>query len=46
MDEDEYSQEGCVRLRNPHIPEMEQDVLYHVSLSSGTQDLQEMFSDV
>lgn len=33
-------------IRNPHIPEMTEDVLYHLSLGSGTHDLQEMFGDV
>lgn len=44
--DDDYSQEGYVRLRNPHIQEMDIDVLYHISLSSGVHDLKEMFSDV
>ncbi|GFW17387.1 uridine phosphorylase 1 [Trichonephila clavipes] len=39
-------EDGFVILRNPHIKEMEQDFLYHISLSSGSQDLVEMFSDV
>ncbi|KAK8392376.1 hypothetical protein O3P69_014619 [Scylla paramamosain] len=38
--------DGALRLRNPHISEMEQDILYHLALGSGSHDLQEMFSDV
>lgn len=38
--------DGTVRLRNPHIAEMEQDILYHLALGSGSHDLVEMFSDV
>ena len=30
--------------RNPYIPK--EDVLYHVGLSSGSQDLKAMFGDV
>ncbi|XP_005097208.1 uridine phosphorylase 1 [Aplysia californica] len=37
---------GKVELRNPNIANMEEDVLYHISLSNRTQDLKEMFSDV
>lgn len=33
-------------LRNPHIAELQEDVLYHLSLSTGTHDLREMFGDV
>ncbi|CAL1290662.1 unnamed protein product [Larinioides sclopetarius] len=46
MNEEDHSEDGSVRLQNPHIKEMEQDFLYHISLCSGAQDLQEMFSDV
>ncbi|XP_063600974.1 uridine phosphorylase 1-like isoform X2 [Penaeus indicus] len=38
--------DGSVRLRNPHVSQMEQDVLYHLALGSGSHDLVEMFSDV
>jgi len=38
--------EAGVRLMNPHIQDMEEDVLYHLALGSGTHDLQEMFGDV
>jgi len=31
---------------NPHIQEMGEDYLYHLSLGSGTNDLKEMFGDV
>ncbi|GIX87488.1 uridine phosphorylase 1 [Caerostris extrusa] len=46
MDEKEHSEDGYVLLQNPHIREMEQDFLYHISLCSGVQNLEEMFSDV
>lgn len=38
--------DGTVKLRNPHIKEMKEDILYHFTLGSGTHDLQEMFGDV
>ncbi|XP_064099839.1 uridine phosphorylase 1-like isoform X1 [Macrobrachium nipponense] len=39
-------EDGSVRLRNPHVAEMDQDILYHLALGSGSHDLVEMFSDV
>ncbi|XP_064644406.1 uridine phosphorylase 1-like [Lineus longissimus] len=33
-------------VKNPHISTMEEDVLYHFALSTGTHDLKEMFGDV
>lgn len=38
--------DGTVKLRNPNIAKMEQDILYHVALGSGSHDLHEMFGDV
>lgn len=38
--------DGSVKLRNPHIELMDQDILYHLALGSGSHDLQEMFGDV
>lgn len=38
--------DGTVKLRNPHIAQMDQDILYHLALGSGSHDLVEMFSDV
>lgn len=35
-----------VSLRNPYIKRDKQDVLYHIGLDSGTQDLRSMFGDV
>ncbi|XP_076309026.1 uridine phosphorylase 1-like [Tachypleus tridentatus] len=45
--EDKISDEpnGMI-IKNPNIASMEDDVLYHISLSSGTQDLKEMFGDI
>jgi uridine phosphorylase len=37
---------GSVRLRNPNIELMDQDILYHLALGSGSHDLVEMFGDV
>ena len=34
------------RYMNPHIKEMREDVLYHIGLSTASQDLKEMFGDV
>ncbi|CAB3376868.1 Hypothetical predicted protein [Cloeon dipterum] len=42
---DEYP-DGSVRLRNPNIELMDQDILYHLALGSGSHDLVEMFGDV
>jgi uridine phosphorylase len=42
---DEYA-DGSVKLRNPHIELMDQDILYHLALGSESHDLVEMFSDV
>nr|XP_014280264.1 uridine phosphorylase 1 isoform X2 [Halyomorpha halys] len=39
-------EDGRVRLRNPHIELMDQDILYHLALGSGSHDLVEMFGDV
>ncbi|XP_012289046.1 uridine phosphorylase 1 isoform X1 [Orussus abietinus] len=38
--------DGSVRLRNPNIELMDQDILYHLALGSGSHDLVEMFGDV
>ena len=40
------SEKGGVHLMNPHIQDMEEDVLYHLSLGSGSHDLEQMFGDV
>ncbi|GLV42075.1 uncharacterized protein CBL_04966 [Carabus blaptoides fortunei] len=42
---DDYP-DGSVRLRNPNIELMDQDILYHLALGSGSHDLVEMFGDV
>ena len=38
--------DGTVKLRNPNIELMDQDILYHLALGSGSHDLPEMFGDV
>ncbi|KAK0168245.1 hypothetical protein PV327_002069 [Microctonus hyperodae] len=38
--------DGSVRLRNPNIELMDQDILYHLALGSGSHDLVEMFGDI
>ena len=35
-----------VRLMNPHIQELGEDVLYHLALGSGSHDLEKMFGDI
>ena len=35
-----------VRLRNPNIQLMDDDILYHLALGSGSNDLTKMFGDV
>ena len=35
-----------VQLSNPHLKQMNEDVLYHLGLSSGSHDLRGMFGDV
>ncbi|XP_031834038.1 uridine phosphorylase 1 isoform X2 [Nomia melanderi] len=42
---DDYS-DGSVRLRNPNIELMDQDILYHLALGSESHDLVAMFGDV
>ena len=32
--------------KNPYIESMNEDVLYHIGLSSGSQDLKAMFGDI
>lgn len=39
--------EETVKLhKNPHMEDMKEDVLYHIGLSTGAQDLKAMFGDV
>ncbi|XP_058830389.1 uridine phosphorylase 1 isoform X1 [Topomyia yanbarensis] len=38
--------DGSVKLRNPNIELMDQDILYHLALGSESHDLREMFGDV
>lgn len=38
--------DGSVRLRNPNIQLMDQDILYHLALGSESHDLVSMFGDV
>jgi len=38
--------DGTVKLRNPNIELMDQDILYHLALGSESHDLPEMFGDV
>lgn len=41
----QYS-DGPVKLQNPNIERMDQDILYHLALGSGSHDLVKMFGDV
>lgn len=38
--------DGSVKLRNPNIELMDQDILYHLALGSESHDLVSMFGDV
>ncbi|XP_044761571.1 uridine phosphorylase 1-like [Coccinella septempunctata] len=38
--------ERTVQLKNPHLGNMDEDVLYHLALGSKSHDLEEMFGDV
>jgi hypothetical protein len=38
--------DGTVRLRNPNIQLMDEDILYHLALGSSSNDLASMFGDV
>ncbi|KAL0271369.1 UNVERIFIED_CONTAM: hypothetical protein PYX00_008478 [Menopon gallinae] len=38
--------DGSVKLRNPHIELMDQDILYHLALGSESHDLVSMFGDI
>ena len=46
----QQDEESCLERRennkNPHMVDMKIDVMYHIGLSSGTQDLKEMFGDI
>ncbi|XP_068081144.1 uridine phosphorylase 1 isoform X2 [Anabrus simplex] len=49
--EDSYEEltrypDGTIRLRNPNIQLMDQDILYHLALGSESHDLVSMFGDV
>ncbi|XP_014662138.1 PREDICTED: uridine phosphorylase 1-like [Priapulus caudatus] len=45
-DEHEKDNRFVVKLKNPHLKTMTEDVLYHFTLSTSTHDLQDMFGDV
>lgn len=45
-DETDRAADGTVKLRNPHIAEMPEDILYHFTLGTKSHDLREMFGDV
>jgi len=40
------SRDGPITLRNPHIADLTEDVLYHLNLSDKANDLPAMFGDV
>ena len=50
MQQQQQNEESCLERRkngkNPHMADMKVDVMYHIGLSSGTQDLKEMFGDI
>ncbi|GFO20479.1 uridine phosphorylase [Plakobranchus ocellatus] len=39
-------QQGKLQLRNPHIKQGHDDILYHIALGNKTHDLERMFQDV
>lgn len=39
-------EEAAKTQKNPHLASMKEDVLYHIGLSSGAQDLEKLFGDV
>ncbi|KAM6397486.1 uridine phosphorylase 2 isoform 3-T3 [Pluvialis apricaria] len=41
-----YSGSGLVRIKNPHLDSMEEDVLYHLDLGTKTHNLPAMFGDI
>jgi len=43
---DEYEDVSTVMVRNSHLDLMDQDILYHLALGSGSHDLRAMFGDV
>ncbi|XP_065218420.1 uridine phosphorylase 1-like [Planococcus citri] len=43
---DDVYDEGGVKLKNPNIELMDQDILYHLALGNESHDLVEMFGDV
>ncbi|CAG5130568.1 unnamed protein product [Candidula unifasciata] len=40
------SKDGRLDIQNPHLTDMDEDVLYHIALSNKTHDLKDMFGDV
>nr|QOK99934.1 uridine phosphorylase 2 [Sparus aurata] len=44
-DHNEYIKES-VQVKNPYLDDMEEDILYHFSLSTKTHNLPEMFGDI
>ena len=38
--------EGGIKIKNPNIELMDQDILYHLALGNESHDLVEMFGDV
>ncbi|XP_030633852.1 uridine phosphorylase 1-like [Chanos chanos] len=43
---EEESSQSSTYVNNPHLKDMEEDVLYHLNLATSTHDLHEMFGDV
>lgn len=41
-----YEDVSTVLVRNSHLDLMDQDILYHLALGSGSHDLRAMFGDV
>ncbi|XP_041372109.1 uridine phosphorylase 2-like [Gigantopelta aegis] len=44
--EDYKPQDGPIEIKNRHIAEMDEDVLYHIALGTRSHDLKDMFRDI
>ena len=41
-----FYRDGPIEIKNKHIAEMDEDVLYHIALGTKSHDLKDMFSDI
>ncbi|XP_068792205.1 uridine phosphorylase 1 isoform X2 [Struthio camelus] len=45
-EDEQSSKENFIHLCNPHLEKMEEDILYHFALGTGTHDFPALFGDV